>query len=206
MIHSAKFWMKVGAPFLAVGVLVFALAGCSDNQPLSPAADQPNGLKAVASVESQFGADPLSAVPDSGTGQSGLAKGEGFIVCYLASDTDSAEIGDDGGEINLCLDEETSKLVIPKDALEQEVYIKAKAAVFGTPFGLVRMYDFQPEGLQFQVPATLYLSTTLPLNAVIRLLYFNPLTGQWEIEQAASVDSNGVAVFQLNHFSKYAIT
>jgi hypothetical protein len=50
------------------------------------------------------------------------------------------------------------------------------------------------------------LDTPLPEGAVLNLFWFNPDTGAWEVEQRSEADKNGVVEFEINHFSKYAIS
>ena len=68
------------------------------------------------------------------------------------------------------------------------------------------VYDFGPDGLVFAEDCTLLLDTRLPEGTVLNLYWFNPDTGEWEVEQRGEADQKGIVKFQIHHFSKYAIS
>jgi hypothetical protein len=183
---------------LAMAALTVALVGCSGNLPLAPQNPEPQGLSALAYVDTR--AEKADSILNDR-----LDNAE-TLVSVLGSDSDSALVGSSGGRVVLNAAGEVSELIIPPKALERDVWITAREQWFDTPLGRVRVYDFGPEGLVFRPAATLHLKTNLPLNSVLKLFYFNPVVGEWQLQQALRVDNNGVVSFKLHHFSKYAIT
>jgi len=208
-IENVKTPVKVGALLLALGMVAAAIFGCSIEAPFAPS-NKVEPLNAIAFVEEQFGADPFAAVFDSGANaNNGLAKRGKWRIQY---DTDYADVGKDGGTISLELGGASSTLEIPKDAVCKDedkdclVRITARALLFKTPYGPVVLYDFGPDDLVFAKACKLKLITRFAKNTVLRLYWFNPETGRWEVEQRGEVDKKGVVEFEVHHFSKYAIS
>ncbi len=110
------------------------------------------------------------------------------------------------GSLNLTLDGEENELNIPRNATDGNVCITAEATTLTVNGQHVRFYDFGPDGTVFKRPVTLKLHTNLSRGEKLELWYWNPDKQKWEIQQSAKVKWNGVAVFYLFHFSKYAIS
>ncbi len=185
---------RISKSFAVLGLGVAALAvalmvpGCS-NTPLAPTVGD-NSRDAIQYGDAQL-QDPAA-----------MAK----LLGSLLSDTDSVLVGGDGGAINLSLGGARSSLHVPNGALNASVSITALAWQFPTPWGTVTLYDFGPNGLAFTKAATLTLSTNLAKGTVLTLYWYNPSTGQWEVQAQSTVKNDGSVEFPIWHFSKYGIS
>jgi len=198
---------RYGLMALVASAVSVVLLGCSTNAPVAPALNEPDGLKAIAFVEDQLGQDPFAAVEGE---HGGLAK----PVWWITSDASYADVGVDGATIYLNLGNGVSSFDIPNGAVcnnydgdgQCVVRITAKAAWFQTPYGNLALYDFGPDGLQFAKDCKLRVPTGFGFGKLISLYWFNPSTGQWEVQQSNKTDKQGFVQFNISHFSKYAIT
>lgn len=113
----------------------------------------------------------------------------------------SQTVGRDGGVIRIG----AHTLIVPANALSSDVLITARVEDEG-----VNHVEFQPEGLQFNVPATLIMGYSncdlLGLNADKRIAYTDNLVLQIYYRLDTSDDrSNKTLTAKLNHFSDYAV-
>ncbi len=195
---------KTGFAALAVVFLVAIVIGCSGDAPFAPVVDDQTSFKALNSALDEFGADPFELL--------GSADDLARRVWYLQTDADFADVGVDGGTIYLELGAVSSVFDVPPGAVCEDAaagcfeHITAKAVFIMTPYGSVVFYNFGPDGLVFAEDCTLLLDTRLPEGAVLHLFWFNPDTGAWEVEQRGEADKKGIVEFEINHFSKYAIS
>jgi hypothetical protein len=68
--------------------------------------------------------------------------------------------------------------------------------------------NFAPSGLEFDPSAQLVVDV-VPLwgeETSLNLYWYDPQDEEWEFQEAAAVDVNGIATFGVDHFSKYAIS
>lgn len=118
--------------------------------------------------------------------------------------TVSETIGFLGGTIDVDLGESSSSFVVPVGALLRAVNISLEVTEFSTPLGPIYIYDCGPDGTKFRTPAK--LSQPMPAGQQHAFLYyFNESKGVWELQQTVKV-KNGVATFDIYHFSKYGIS
>jgi hypothetical protein len=183
--------LMLGATAVAVFLVAFLVAGCSDN-PVAPKSD--DGTGGFTYIKDK-GGDPMVAPGDPG----GKALGPG------GRDSDSAVIGPAGGEIDLTLGPHASRFLVPPGALLSPVLISVAAVAAGTPFGDVAVFDFGPDGLAFKVPVKLTLQVSDPEGMTKRLYWWNPSSGRWQLVNVAPV-KDGEVTFNVAHFSKYGIT
>lgn len=193
------FSWKSALVVLSLGVFGLALGGCSIDAPYAPS-EKASVLNKIEAVELELGPDPFSAAQNNGS----LARRG--LVALTVYDEGMGDVDGRGAVIVIDQLDESSKLVVPPRALKEPVTIEAKTAQFATPWGPVWFYDFSPDGLQFLRPARLYLNTEMPRGEPLKLFWFNPETGKWQLEQVATTDNSGKVVFLINHFSKYAIS
>ena len=108
-------------------------------------------------------------------------------------------VGPKGGTLHVGPHE----LVIPKGALSEDVQITAK-----TEMGAHREVEFQPHGLQFQMPVVLKLSydrCLVPEGQGVEVVYTE--NGNRIVERHASSDDKALKKVEAltDHFSGYAI-
>jgi hypothetical protein len=115
----------------------------------------------------------------------------------------SETVGLLGGVLEVA-DDASTVFVVPVGALLRPVEISIVASEFQTPLGPVFLYECGPEGTKFKVPAK--LSQRMPEGqSDASLYYFNEATGAWELQEVVKV-KDGVATFNIKHFSKYGIS
>jgi len=201
---KAKSLLKTGlAALVCAAFMVFAV-GCSTNAPVAPSNGDPTNLKALNAVLDAFGTDPFASIATADD----LAK----QVWYIYTVEEYADVRQDGGTIYLELNGVSSQLEVPKNAVCEEadsncfVRIDVEAIYLWTFYGDIVFYDFGPDGLVFNEDCTLLLDSKLPEGTVLTLFWYNPDTRQWEVDQQGEADHKGVVEFEINHFSKYAIS
>jgi hypothetical protein len=127
---------------------------------------------------------------------------------------DSKMFGRKGGELDVaaaCFD---LQFRVPPEALSEKALISVRATLFNywkdgqLEKGLC--FKFGPDGLVFAKPAYIEFEASA-LGArngeLLRLYYFNPQTGLWQVEQVAVVKDASVEIqFEVGHFSRYAIS
>lgn len=163
---------------LAVVLTLFFVVGCS-NTPLQPEVPEVQQL--------ELGRSPIP----------------------MATSTYDQELieADEGGKIDIERDAYGHEFSVPKDALEATTLITVKSSaeeIFGKS---VIVFEFGPDGLVFNKAATLKFEMA-ELNAdasSAKIFYYNPLKKRWEY-QASAVVIGGHADFNIDHFSKYAIS
>lgn len=69
-----------------------------------------------------------------------------------------------------------------------------------------KAFTFTPHGTVFNIPIRLVLNWNEFTGEPVELLYFNELTGEWEISAQGVWDESARTVtLELNHFSRYAL-
>jgi hypothetical protein len=179
---------------LALAALMLFPVGCSRLVPTSPES-QPEGFRA----EDLWPAPPYNLMPWPKTcsaADSGLFSREG------------------GGSFDLEAECFSVGFNVPAGALRNDVVISVRTALFNywgdgeLQKGLD--FDFTPEGLAFERPAQVEFEAAV-LGAddgeTVRLYWYNPGTGLWEVQQEVKVKGEKVEmVFYVHHFSRYAIS
>lgn len=116
----------------------------------------------------------------------------------------SETVGILGGELDVVVGDVNTQFVVPVGALFVPVEISVVVTKYDTPLGPVYTYDCGPDGTKFKVPAK--LSQRMPDGqSTAELFYFNESTRNWELQEVVKV-KNGVATFNIKHFSKYGIS
>ncbi len=199
--HKLKDWTigVVGFVTLTATVL-FGGCGLESLSPVTPGVKSPDPSE-LQYVLDNYG-DPFAGESESdGGGMTPLGKS-----FKLKVDGDSATVGQDGGTLEMQMRGFKSKLKIPKDALSSDVTITVEGVLFQTPVFEVLLYDFSPDGLQFNLPAELEVDAgRLEKGTTFNLYWWNPLTELWEFQQECVVDHHKIK-FDVHHFSKYGIS
>jgi hypothetical protein len=132
--------------------------------------------------------------------KAGKALGIDLLRCEPKPyDADARIIGPDGGTVQMG----PHKLEIPKGALTEEQLIVGEA-----PTNSLVETQFEPEGLQFQIPAKLTLSykgCVLPRLADLGVVYLG--NGNRILEMPPSKDDRSTTSVtgDIRHFSRYAV-
>ncbi|MCP4582923.1 MAG: hypothetical protein GY839_15035 [candidate division Zixibacteria bacterium] len=179
MSGSLRGFSKLGAFVLLIAVLAFA--GCSDNNLLGP--DQ--------TKTSQLDKPLQDPVPNTNIGVVEVEK----EVSALTGD----EISLDRGDYN-------HAFVVKPLALDKDELITIKSDKEDVLGGALT-YEFGPAGLVFNESSKLEIEIAElnPRARSAKLYYLDPKTDQWVL-QAEKTVRKGVVSFDINHFSKYAIS
>lgn len=176
---------------IALLALIIGLTGCSQDNAVSPTSNSASQAKEAKIVESDIG--PVQLLRLKGTS---LAKtsADQFISAEKGG---TITVGDKIQGI--------SKIVFQPNDLPKDMNIQFDWAMNDYCIG-----EFGPHGTVFNAPVRVELSYK---NAEItnvdednlRISYYNPDTGIWEVI-GGKVDSlNKVLIVYLKHFSRYAI-
>ena len=133
--------VKTGIPVLALCAMVIALVGCSNKAPVSPFDNEFDGLRAIAYVEEHYTGAPLPGVildPEADQRYGGLKQEDAGISAETRQAFAAISVSEEGGAIILDFEPEASELVFPPGTVDQIVYVRAKAALYHTPYGPVR--------------------------------------------------------------------
>jgi len=193
-------WMRrltLAATFVTcLAAIILIFAGCGQNG-LAPTANN-DSLGSITTADSQ-----LEHLIGGGGGDDGDQPEQllGFFFDLLGN---IVSIGSDGGLIELELGDLSSVLIVPPGALEYTVAIELRAVQVNTPWGVATVYDCSPDGLEFNIPATLTQECHDPDGTVKTLWWYNPNKSRWQVEGTAEVQ-NGSVSFEIHHFSKYGI-
>jgi len=163
-----------------IGGLVFVV-GCGNNStPVDYLYENPEGGKLPQFLEKPAGATEVSQYLDAEAG------GEIGFEC-------------DGGE---------HEFVVAAGSMPASCTIYISAWTKLHEGDKVLRLNFAPSGLEFDPSAQLVVDA-VPIwenESELKLYWYDPEDEEWELEEAAAVDVNGEASFDIDHFSKYAIS
>lgn len=183
---SLKRYVSLVGLLLTISLSVVYLAGCSSNS---------------TAPEELIPSDPQANWFDVATNGNDAAKGPKIEI---EGDLDVLPVGIAGGELSFSVEGIAVELDVPAGAVSTDVEITVDATRIKTVLGPIYLFDFGPDGLVFDKPLQLHQ----PMPAGQRfayLYYYNPETKAWELQQSVRV-VNGVAVFNIYHFSKYGVS
>lgn len=114
---------------------------------------------------------------------------------------------DSGGLIPIQSNGYNHAFVVEADGLDEDKVISVKAGKAKINGKDMVEFDFGPDGLVFKKASKLQFDIgELNPNAVsAKLYYYDPQASAWVL-QAESKVKKGVAEFNINHFSRYAIS
>ena len=164
---------------LAVVLTLLFVVGCSNNAPLQPVSPDPIGLE----MSMAKGSSPTAEF------DSGLI------------------IKSKGGEISIERGEFIHMFIVEANAVEQNTLITVKTVKDVINGREMIVFEFGPDGLEFSTSAKLRFEMG-ELNgdvAIAKMYYYDPGKKDWVDHSSASV-SGGIAEFDIDHFSKYAIS
>ncbi len=132
---------------------------------------------------------------------------------FLEKPADATEVSqyldaDADGEIEFECDGGEHEFVVAAGSMPASctIYISAWTKLYQGD--KVLRLNFGPAGLEFDPSAQLVVDV-VPIwesESELKLYWYDPDDGEWELQEAAAVDVNGKAGFHVEHFSKYAIS
>jgi hypothetical protein len=204
-IVNGKSVLKAGLAVLGCASFMVFAVGCSTDAPVAPGTmsnSTENAFKAAAFADSIMRA----------AGPSGLAAGSDLDYLkdseyYLCDAATKTKIDAAGGELKIQLDNDEIFFVVPAGALNTEVEIEIVGFKFRTPYGDVWIYGCGPDGLEFSVPMWVDHPIDKQDGEAAALIYIDEehQNIQLELEQVAPAQ-DGKVLFNIHHFSKYAIS
>jgi len=167
---------------LAILAAAFIIGGCSQNSPLEP-------------NQSQYDLALQSSA-------------RGSLPTLLSTTYDAGVVTkDDGGTIEISRDSYTHNFDVPSKSVSSDVIITVKTSLDKIGGRTALVFEFGPDGLKFDIPASLNCQLA-EINAAAtsgNLYYFDPDLRSW-IYQGSNAVKDGIVSFDINHFSKYAIS
>ena len=188
MIQKLRVFSKIG--FIAAAVSLIFVIGCSDNLSVNSGGIEPQqSPTATASPHRSFHYD-------------GWDGGDAVI-------TQTSELisKDDGGEITITREEYEHIFEVDPGAVDENVAISVKSYEDKIWGNKAIVFEFGPDGLEFKIPAKLtFEMAELDYKAgYAKFFYFNPYYKSWVLLDVEGVEQGDV-VFEIDHFSKYAIS
>jgi len=163
----------------AVVILAAALmfGGCSSDSPMAP--------EEISEFSKLIRSDPIMAVAFD----AGLVK------------------ADEGGIIPIDRGSYSHKFVVQSEAMNQDKTITVNSGQQVINGKTMLVFEFGPSGLVFSKASALDIEIS-EINAraeTAKLYYYDPDEKGWVVQDIAAV-KNGRVVFDIYHFSKYAIS
>ncbi len=190
---------------LLVGLVTVVLslglfAGCGD-QPLAPVSPNDNPIVVTNTGHDKDG----KPVVDRGVDQAGLLTDIASGTVVTVEKTTSKLVSVLGGTLETTLPSGATRFHVPVGGVDELVRIDMKVKQTKIDKKYCTMYEFGPKGLEFNRTSTLTLLLPYPEGTVVTLRWFNPGTGQWEVQDSKPVRFGRVQ-FGVWHFSKYGIS
>lgn len=163
---------------------VLVISGCSDNSPLQSNTPQTDSMNRLIA-----------------SGMSGGSSEPGTV-----SDSELIE-KDAGGVIEIERESYLHLFTVPAGALDYDTEITVESSIERVLGKDMLVFEFGPDGLVFNESAKLDVDMA-ELSSKAKwgkLYYFNPSNSKWEHQGSVSV-VDGIASFDIDHFSKYAIS
>ncbi len=133
----------------------------------------------------------------------GAQLGPGLDECTVLYDTVITDWVDSHGDnFEVVNGNEKIKFKLPDEALVSGLQLTLHVTKYQAPFGSFWLLDCGPEGTVFAKSLEVSPNDDAINGNWSVLFYFNPDTGQWEVEQSERLGSE----LLIDHFSKYGIS
>ena len=114
---------------------------------------------------------------------------------------------DDGGEVDIETGDDNAlcRLIVPANAIVTDTTITAELTDSRSDDTCYLEFSFEPEGLNFLIPAELHIDTSLfndPELTCVDWFYLDPGTGNWLL-QGRYAPRDGIVKIKIDHFSTY---
>lgn len=184
---------------LAVVLTLFLVIGCSNKSPVQSLYPDPDNSPSPTVNPGPLNLDKIlpGASEDSGSEPSPL---EEFDYKFINKTT--------GGIIEIDREEFTHEFEVMPGALEENTLITVRTVNEEVLGKEMIVFEFGPDGLDFGEPSKLRfemaeLSSTAGTGY---LYYYDPVRKSWSMQSFANVGPSGIVEFDIDHFSKYAIS
>ncbi len=135
-----------------------------------------------------------------------LAKPAGDPPPLLVQTASSQITVDSGGELLLPAFGKNTGLFVARNSVSRNVRMKVTGELWNASGKNIATFDFWPEGVVFDRPASLIIDGKhFTGSGELTLLWYDGPGKKW-VYQATGEIKNGVAEFEIHHFSKYAIS
>ena len=171
---------------LAVVLTLFFVIGCSNFTPVQPTDPDPVELGAIS-----FG-ERSGHLPEA-------TQMEEYDSEYIEKTT--------GGTIEIERGDYTHEFVVEPYAIDKSTTITIRSVNEEILGEEMILFEFSPDGLEFSEAALLVFDIA-EINGdatSAKLYYYDPVKKVWLYEHSVEVQ-NGIAEFEIVHFSKYAIS
>ncbi|MCP4632700.1 MAG: hypothetical protein GY855_07215 [candidate division Zixibacteria bacterium] len=197
-------WRKLSLTFklsiLVIVVLAFAvIQGCSNLSPVAPEQDE-------TTYQDPFGTSTIEAQWGRVINYSGHP-----TVKVIEDPEEPTELKPDTLDVDVL--GYKAEYIIPPQSSTTTDDITCTPYNYYTAKGMVYIYNFGPDGKEFDVPTTLKLEIAALedynpkakpfIGAELRL--YNPQTRQWELQEIDNSIEDGFVEFSIDHYSRYGI-
>ncbi|MBD3168578.1 MAG: hypothetical protein GF307_03775 [candidate division Zixibacteria bacterium] len=180
-------------------LVVFGVAlvnGCGKNSPVAPGSEQTDVLEQK---------EPF--------GPSNVEQQWGRVFYWRFENAAYGYVDNGGGTMNFSGDGYDAQFQVPDNAVDYWVELWMEGQAYYTESGMVYVFEFGPDGLQFREDATLIIETKALKdyndNGSIEgaeLMYWDPDQQDWQFEEFDDdSDGDGYYEFKIGHFSRYGI-
>jgi hypothetical protein len=190
-------WLSYGGILGIFVIVLFTAVSCSDNNIINSPIDNGSLVQDL---------DAINAVELAKSG--GLAKSD--TATYLIAQTQYGfEISGSALNTSFVIDNATIAISVPANNFDKtkwgdRLYIFIRAEKWNTANGYVYYYDCTPEGVVFSSPLKFTQTFSNTISGT-EYLYWKNANGVWVTSDIQSLNS-AKAKFNINHFSKYAIS
>lgn len=170
---------------LAVVLTLFLVIGCSNKNPIQPMIADPDPPDLFRPPP--VGPDPSSIIEEFDAG----------LINKIT-----------GGIIEIERGEYLHEFEVQPRAIRQSTLITIRSINEQVLGEEMIVFEFGPDGLQFSESSKLRFDMA-ELNGSANtgyLYYYDPVRKQWSLQSFANVGVSGIVEFDIDHFSKYAIS
>jgi hypothetical protein len=170
---------------LAVVLTLFLVIGCSNKNPIQPMTADPDPPDLFRPPP--VGPDPSSIIEEFDAG----------LINKIT-----------GGIIEIERGEYLHEFEVQPGAIRQSTLITIRSINEQVLGEEMIVFEFGPDGLQFSESSKLRFDMA-ELNGSANtgyLYYYDPVRKQWSLQSFANVGVSGIVEFDIDHFSKYAIS
>lgn len=163
---------------------VLAVAGCSGDSPLAPDTEQHPGL-----------------------GRTVMRSMEESVPEASVTEVSQTIVASEGGVIPIAKDDYEHTFTVVEDGVDEDVTIDIRAEEKLVNGKNSVVFEFGPNGLVFREAAILEfrMADINEQAEIANLYYYDPKAADW-ILQAEKEVVEGSVIFEIYHFSKYAIS
>jgi len=176
--------------------------GCSQE----PTGSDNTGLDGQLFFDTPFEYDGSVESFVASKSDSGVSRDSSFSEVYEVYNVSGGVIAVDGGSVSLSGG--NYELEVPTASISANEMISVSIVSFVYNGKNLTLFEFGPDGLQFDPAATLrYFGSGLNSQfKSFNLYWLNPVTKRWEFQESKTPDVNGVVSFSIYHFSKYGVS